>query len=171
MPLPPSRLLPTLLACTVCAAPSAVASDFYRQETAMSAETCQAALPAYDGAIRKRPLALVNEGTASAFITCGFSSSDEGRLTGSLELYLVNTASGYRAVSCTLVDGPISSLRPRLYVVRALAVAPGTTTQRITWSAGDPDLQVDGFVAPALSCALEPGTGISLSARTSLEQY
>ena len=34
------------------------------------AGACQAALPAYEGLIRKRPMAIQNEGVSTAFVTC-----------------------------------------------------------------------------------------------------
>lgn len=161
----PSRPLAILVfACGLCCAPGAPAQDFFRQETAMSAESCQAALPVYDGNIRKRPLAIVNEGAGGAFVTCAFSQAG-GRVTEGLRLHVVNNGTTFKAVSCTLVDGPQDNPGPRLHVVRALAVAPGGAPQAIAWLRSDPDLPSSGFVAPALSCLLEPGTGISMSER------
>ncbi len=44
-----------------------------RRFQANATSYCQAALPAFEGAIRKRPLAVQNEGTTNAFVTCSFT--------------------------------------------------------------------------------------------------
>jgi hypothetical protein len=67
---------------------------------------CQAALPSYEGQIRKRPLAIQNEGTAAAFITCSPSSlqyvpmQDFGH-----GVFLANNSAASVTVNCTAVMG------------------------------------------------------------------
>lgn len=62
---------PCVLAAAIVAAPAAVeAAPIERTLYVNASAHCQAALPVFDGLIRKRPLAVVNEGQAGAFVTC-----------------------------------------------------------------------------------------------------
>lgn len=70
--------LPAALCATLAAdlhAQAFVSRDRYLSSPAT--DICQAALPVYEGLIRKRPLAMTNEGTTTAFVTCSFT-----RITG-----------------------------------------------------------------------------------------
>jgi len=71
------NLLSVILAGVLVALVSTEASavDLERLSMANAVGRCQGALPNYEGAIRKRPLAVQNEGTGSAFVTCAFLSS------------------------------------------------------------------------------------------------
>lgn len=164
--LPMPTITALAIACAATFAAPAWADSFVREEIAMSAETCQAALPAFDGSIRKRPMALMNEGSGNSFVTCAFSGvNDVTPFTISLEIHVVNLDVTHRTVTCTLVDGRAGFNNP-LYVPRALSVAPGGQLQNISWTIGDSaETQVAGFVYPALSCVLPPKTGISFTSR------
>src|SRR5690554_342572 len=59
-----------LLAAGALAPQPAAALRVVAQATAI----CQGALPAFETQIRKRPLALQNEGEANAFVTCSFNN-------------------------------------------------------------------------------------------------
>ncbi len=57
------------------AAALALGSGYAPQANAVSMAAnatafCQTALPVFDGNVRKRPLAVTNEGTSNAFISC-----------------------------------------------------------------------------------------------------
>ena len=84
---------------------------------------CQAALPAYDGLIRKRPTAIRNEGTASAFVNCSMASV-EGVVHPFAEVIVTNATADSATVTCTIVTGRINS-DLRYYPV-TLEVAAGT---------------------------------------------
>ncbi|HST45355.1 MAG TPA: hypothetical protein VLK29_09045, partial [Luteimonas sp.] len=63
--------IPTLVACTTLLLAASVAQTARAEEYRQNATgLCQAALPAYDGLIRKRPVAIRNEGDAAAFVSC-----------------------------------------------------------------------------------------------------
>lgn len=66
---------------------------------------CQGALPNYEGNFRKRPLAVVNEGSTAAFLTCGIDNPDGDNGTNRVELYVVNRTGAAADISCTMVDG------------------------------------------------------------------
>ena len=65
---------------------------------------CQPALPYYEGNIRKRPLAIQNEGDASAFVNCSLVGTE--RSTGGLkdvQVVVTNMSAAPQVVSCTLI--------------------------------------------------------------------
>ena len=167
-----STCIALTIACSATFTAPVRAATFMREETAMSAETCQAALPAFDSNIRKRPLALMNEGSRSSFVTCAFAGvNDFIPFTLGIEIYLTNSDVTHHTITCTLVDGRTGFSNP-LYVPRALSVAPGGGLQKISWIRGDSaETQVAGFVYPAVSCVLAPKTGIRFSTRFYNEEH
>ena len=65
---------------------------------------CQAARPYYEGASRKRPLAIQNEGDESAYINCSLVGTE--RSTGGLQeaqVVVLNITDVPLEVSCTLI--------------------------------------------------------------------
>lgn len=78
----------------------------YRHWTVNAPAMCHPALPRYDGDVRKRPLAVVNEGTAPAFVTCSLPI-DMANTNGIEVAYIVlhNMGSGPATIACTGVYG------------------------------------------------------------------
>lgn len=68
---------------------------------------CQPSLPVFDGNIRKRPLAVVNEGASSAFVTCSFTTvgPELENLVERYQLFVSNTGPDTVEISCTGVGG------------------------------------------------------------------
>jgi hypothetical protein len=68
---------------------------------------CQSALPVFDGNIRKRPLAVANEGTSNAFVTCSFTTvgPELANLVESYKLFVSNAGTGTVDINCTGVGG------------------------------------------------------------------
>lgn len=119
--------------------------------------SCQSALPVFDGNIRKRPLAFVNEGTGSAFVPCdtdSFTVDAEGTFT-LISAYFGNNGTGRPSIGCTLVNvGAVATT----YVTKTTGpMAPGEGGF-ILWSTSDNDGEL--FRAPAVSCNLPPQTQI-----------
>lgn len=137
-------------------APTTITRDRFHHGPA----NCQPALPVFDGNIRKRPLAIGNEGSGNAFITCGFDDIDNGGSGYSgIGLYLVNQAGAPGVtVTCTLVNGIALNPGGVGYFTKTTdALAAGATTA-INWTIAD---NADAnFVAPALSCNLPAGVSI-----------
>lgn len=132
-----------------------------RTEVILPTENCQPALPAFDGNIRKRPLAMQNEGATTAFVTCSFVGVPNAtRSHTEVSVQLINTGSAPRQVACTLVDGQNGFTNPA-YVPKTTAVAGGATAF-LQWTSNTYETN---FVYPALSCALEPDTGIQYTYR------
>ncbi len=164
MPLLPRLIPPAVvfaLGITTLNAASAAIVD--RTETVMPAENCQPALPAYDGSIRKRPLAVQNEGGAIAFVTCGMKGAFAARpINRMVTITLVNTTPTPVAATCTLVDGRDLALSTPVFIPLTRTLSPAMPSTYF-WSPANNGGA--NFIYPALSCGLPPGIGISSSAR------
>ncbi|MEP6634666.1 MAG: hypothetical protein ABJA62_10715 [Luteimonas sp.] len=89
------------------------AADEVNEVGANATSNCQGALPNFEGNIRKRPLAVQNEGTASAFITCSFSTQYDTadiNQVGYFTLFFNNQTASAKNVTCTGVAGYASNL-------------------------------------------------------------
>jgi len=126
---------------------------------------CQGALPAFETAIRKRPLAVQNEGTSTAFVTCSFLSQGEPSFSfynfATAYVYVSSTSGSDIVVNCTGVAG--TTTQNSEYVVRS-ATAPANGNQiAIFWIAtdfaGSPDRFPSGLFS--VSCQLPPGAAIN----------
>ncbi|MEN1939986.1 hypothetical protein WCE41_01125 [Luteimonas sp. MJ246] len=134
---------------------------------AQATAICQGALPAFETRIRKRPLALQNEGGTNAFVTCSFNNpgnnSGGSRVTG-FTVYLQNTSSA-RTVSCTGVNSDAGANgSDALYATKSIRVPrdqDGSTA--LDFEPGD--FVAGAFVLPgdavSVSCNLLPGIGIT----------
>lgn len=130
-------------------------------EISMAVDRCQPALPAFDAAFRKRPLAMQNESTSPAFVTCGFTGGFSApRLVSYVSVGLVSNATAGISVTCTLVDYQGGAGAPR-YFTRTALVPPGATAE-IGWDEGDNDGQ--RFIYPATSCNIPGGLGVAWTA-------
>lgn len=145
----------TLLA-GLAAASAAHALDRPILAQANGSGACQAALPNYEGQIRKRPLALQNEGTLAAFVTCSPLSLMGNPLhTSGHGLTLVNMTNGELQVSCTGVNGPVfgATYMPKTVVV------PANGTAALNWLEADGVSELN-MHAISMSCSIPPGIGI-----------
>ena len=146
-------------AAAILAAPAASAAVVERQEVRLGVRDCQGALPAFEGALRKRPLAIQNEGTIPAFVTCAFEGTNSGQ-PGSkrIRVLLRNFGAAAVDVSCTLVDGGPGIFLPT-YFTQVTTVAPGPTTIIFaTWTRADNG--GNPYTYPAVSCNLPPNVAI-----------
>jgi len=111
---------------------SAALVDKYGTMAASGA--CQAALPNYEGNFRKRPLAVANEGTAAAFLTCGVTNYG-GSSSSRVELAGVNRSAAAGDISCTMVDGVIdASLGFANYYPQTIAAVATNSTYYFQWT-------------------------------------
>ncbi len=156
------QLLCVSAALAVAAAsPTADAARLTKTHGGTGSANCQGALPSYEGAIRKRPLAVQNEGSTDAFVTCAFSITagavTEARL-------VVSTLGGVDVtVRCTGVNGQVGN--EPIYANRSVvAPASGATTALVFTGAS-----FGGTAGPffprgplvSMSCALPPGAAIN----------
>lgn len=150
-----------LVGAAAVAAPAHAASDY-----ANAVAICQGALPAFEGSLRKRPLAIANEGTAQAFVSCSLPIEQTAHQGNAIVgVALVNRSAGLVAVACTMVDGTapelIGAIPPTLYPKNiALAAGEGNS---ILWQATDFELDTFSKVA-SVSCSLPPGVEIAAMA-------
>lgn len=138
----------------------ASALDFQVGATASSPALCQPALPSFDGLIRKRPLAVQNEGSANAFVSCAFNGDYlDNSGVSEVTVYLINNNAVPTTVNCTLVNshaGGLYAAYPKSVEVPANSPGGLSTVQWTTADRGGANFS--RWVS--LSCQLPPGTGL-----------
>jgi hypothetical protein len=150
--------------------PAAQADTTSRTEVQLAAGACQAALPAYEGQIRKRPLALQNEGTASAFVTCALASPGYGNAEGFANLValaVINVGGAPATLNCTLVDAR-NLFNDPVYLPKSIAIPTGGNASLLQWTSSENGGEL--FAFPAISCNLPVGVGINATLRVYAEE-
>ena len=155
MRFPAVSIVATLALCAASgasAAPAVISSG--------PANYCKPALPAFEGLVRTRPLAVQNEGTGVAFITCSMGSVRELGTdvdTVEYEITVSNNSSQQREIICTavaaLAGGSVDT------ETRGVSLAPGASAL-LEW--GNEDF--NGVAIPLVvsySCQLPPGGAIN----------
>jgi len=135
--------------------------------TAQAVAVCQGALPSFEGAIRKRPLAIQNEGSSNAFVTCALNNTGYNAGTtfiSTVLIYAQNLNSSSRSITCTAVNSSATTSPDSLYVTRTVSVSPSDTNSTLIEFAaadfpGSPAALPGDTVS--VSCNLVPGTGIT----------
>jgi len=132
---------------------------------ANAAARCQGALPNYEGNLRKRPLGVINEGTAPAFATCAFEIDNLQKEPVGVDsgvdyfgVFLSNFGTTAATVTCTGVAGFETGTVQ--YASKGVLVPANLSGQgAIFFTAAD----FGGSIFPltAVSCQLPPGTGIN----------
>jgi len=163
---------PLLFAASLTAALSALsASGDVRAGTSTTTATdnCNGALPGYEGALRKRPLGISNEGTVHAFVSCG-SAVNESESDGSTSavVFMINRGAAAQAVTCTFVDGlPVefsafsSSLPVAVFRTKAIAILPGVMNF-IQWTPSEFGLDVFSKYG-SFTCDIPPKVEINVA--------
>lgn len=148
-----------LFLATLLALPAAGhAGTLADSRVTLAAGACQTALPVFDGLVRKRPLAVQNEGTSGTFVTCGLEGKTGAQPSSTVIFVgLVNNSSSPATVSCTLVDGR-NAISDPIYLPKSVELPANTPIAELSWSSAD--AEGANFIYPAVSCALPPGTGI-----------
>ena len=156
-PLLAALALPLLLAGN-----TADAAVKNRVVTSHAVGNCQPATKVADGSIRKRALAVVNEGDTTGFVTCAFASPipnvDES--VSLLRMFVGNQSNVTKSMTCTLVGG-IDGALDNQFQGNNLGVAPNVRTE-FEWPAS----VFNNGKFPSVfsvSCALEPGMKILVS--------
>lgn len=125
---------------------------------------CQAAMPAYEGMIRKRPLAVVNEGEDQVFVTCALTSEEVSLNLQGFSTRLSNGSGVAATVTCTAVVG--DELATASYIPKSITLAPGSAGN-LTWTGAD----AGGLFTSrsvALSCNLPPWVALNRNRLTTL---
>lgn len=158
-----------LLAACAAALPLAAqaqARSIIQSQVMLSADNCQAALPAFDGNIRKRPMAMQNEGASAAFITCAFKGLPwDPRTVGNdvLGVALSTQTAQTVSVTCTLANGTRAA--DAGYVTKTKTVYPGIANL-LLWTPPEFGFSYGtGLDFAAMSCSLPPGASILYTLR------
>jgi hypothetical protein len=150
----------TTLAVQFAFSASALAVTKSRVLGAGPTALCQSALPVYDGLIRKRPLAVQNEGTKSAYVTCSFVTQDVKTITYA-EVWAASNDGTPKTLTCVGVTGFQSG--PNQYVALAVDLPANGVQQDIGW---DPFMFTGGsstFPSShfSISCLVAPGVSLN----------
>lgn len=133
-----------------------------------AADACNGALPGFEGALRKRPLGIANEGASSAFVTCSFTNGYN--LTGIIDgvVFLTNRRPTAVDVSCTFVNGVVAEARqvnPDLplptYFPITITLEAGQFAPAAVYAS---DYEIETFAMPYMNvnCSIPPGVEMNL---------
>jgi hypothetical protein len=164
MQISPKLAALAILSITLVASTHDLAAADARRFVAKNAGAiCQPALPSGVGSnIRIRPLALQNEGTANAFVSCNFDggSSLFSPRTQSVSLGLLNRTGVDVNITCTLVNGlDTGTAIDAEYVPRTTQVEAHSGSL-VEFVVADLNGTPDAIHSPNISCMLPAGTGI-----------
>lgn len=156
-----STLFPAALALALSAiAPGAHASPGV--VSSGPANYCRPALPAFDGLVRTRPLAMQNEGNSTAFVTCSMGSLREFGTqadTVEYEVTVSNNSNQQMEIVCTAVAGRVGAPAGIQSSTKGFSLAPGDSGL-FEWNNDD----FTGATIPLVvsySCKLPPGGAIN----------
>lgn len=151
-----------IVACCSFGSPAA-AVDKEMEMSANASANCQGALPNFEGSVRKRPLAVQNEGSSAAFVTCSFVNEydiDDQRQISYYGAWFTNNGTSAATVSCTGVagyeTGSQNTFNSKSVVVAANAAAQAQIFFRPEDNGGN-----GYYPLVSLSCNLPPGVGIN----------
>jgi hypothetical protein len=157
-----SRITAIAALATCLVAAPAIGVEKTMETSANATANCQGALPNFEGAIRKRPLAVQNEGSAASFVSCSFSSeydTEAQRPVSYFGAFFTNGSATARTVTCTGVAGYDTG--DNTYVSKSVTVAPNRLEQAdIFFVPGD----IGGagyYPLVSMSCNIPPGVGIN----------
>lgn len=143
-----------------CVCGAAQAEVFQRTALVNATGVCNGSLPSYEGALRKRPTGIANEGTSNAFVGCSMTGDETNAGSHGFFAYFVNRGAQARTINCTFVDGVAADfgIYPAQYYPQSVEVEPGAPTA-MNWA---PE-EGEAFTALAnLNCTLPPGTEINI---------
>jgi hypothetical protein len=144
----------------VMAAPAHAALEV-NEVGANATSLCQGALPSFEGSLRKRPLALQNEGVSNAFVTCSFSTQydvSDTRQIGYFGVFFNNRTNAAANVTCTGVAG-YNANTTNTFLSKTVSV-PANGDASIFFAPAD-NGGVGFYPLVNVSCNLLPGIGIA----------
>jgi len=156
-----NKLSSVLLAATAVLfmSGSALAVTVDRTQTQYGAGACQGNLPVSATQLRARPLAIKNEGTSNAFISCSLPADDYfGALNDFNGVALTNSTGAAVNVSCTLVTGNIDF--PVTFFPKTVSVAANSLGV-VSWSPAADNGNAPFDNSLNYSCSVPPGVEIN----------
>lgn len=135
------------------------AAEVAREDVRAAADICRPALPVFDGLVRTRPLALVNESSSVAWVTCAVTGDIIGRTTAIEVVFSGGSSRGTR--TCTLVSWRATT--GGTTGISAVGYHTASTLagwdSRIRWTHANHNGGAK-YASAAISCPLAPGDGI-----------
>ncbi|MEP6634228.1 MAG: hypothetical protein ABJA62_08450 [Luteimonas sp.] len=159
----PSACSAALLAATFGLAFAGDAQALTRQRRFFqnATGTCQSALPVFDGQIRKRPLALQNEGTTSAFVSCSLMGPNSSAVDIILiQVFADNSTATPVALTCTLITG-LSKFGTPQSLPKTITMPANSGVNGFVWTRADNGGAPFNNFTINVSCNLPVGTGLS----------
>lgn len=121
---------------------------------------CQGSLPSFEGALRKRPLGINNEGTTTSFVSCSLRAPLGEIDVETITVLLTNRSGNAVDVSCTLIDGTAPPVGQPRYQTKSVAI--GTNAYQLVGWTREADNGGESYAIPNLNCALKPGVEINI---------
>jgi hypothetical protein len=118
---PTAFLLLALAAASACA--SASTTDVLQNENGNAMNNCRGALPVHEASLRSRPLALVNESGAPAYVNCAFRAPTNSAGQEAFGAVLHNYGEATVSVNCVGVIGVDDG--QATYIARTVSIGPG----------------------------------------------
>lgn len=132
---------------------AATSTRYYSQN---GGSACTGALPTYEGALRKRPKAIANEGTTTAYITCSALNTEASPDPSLVWAYFTNRNATPATVNCTMVDGN------EFYGSTAFPLSKVYAAGEFSIMLWEPTAPATAFRSSvSLSCALPPGVELN----------
>ena len=132
-----------------------VRREFYQN----GGSACTGALPTFEGSLRKRPKAIGNEGTTTAFVTCSAVANDlSSEKPQQVFASFTNNTSISVNVNCSLING--DAFYGSIATPQTMSLPPGTLTY-MEWSPVSPAPTLPNYSAN-ISCALPPGVELDI---------
>lgn len=161
------RTLLALAATIVGLSTASLPATTHAADWAGAVDHCQGSLPSFEGALRKRPLGIANEGSTTAFIGCSMRM-DTNKRAADVTVVFINRSAGPMTVNCTLVSGMALPFPfyPPVYVSKSREIT-GVNYGGLTWTIEDNGGST--YRLPNLNCQLPPGVEINAIQVTSVD--
>ncbi len=138
-------------------------------------DMCNGALPGYEGALRKRPLAIANEANANAFVTCSFTNGYNNAGIYDAVVFATNRGDSAATINCTFVNGVVPEVQqyapdfplPTYYPV-SVELEPGQFAPVAVLAE---NYGIETFATPLMNvnCSVPPGVELNLVGQDYLE--
>jgi len=148
---------------------SAGAAELARVDVQGATGMCKAATSAFAAGTRYRPLAVANESSSNAFVTCNWQGDDRTgsvRAAKRLSVVVSNFHTAPQSVTCTLVNGhQTGGLTFASYVAKTVSIPAGGFAE-LAWVPGEvANSKPSGIDRPSLSCSLPPQAALQHTRR------
>lgn len=160
----PISVIVSAMLATTLTIPTADAATQNRRTFDAAVGVCQGALPNFEGSLRKRPMAVANEGISTAFVSCAPHMSTIFSVGGATNpgadhvwILFRNRTGAPTTANCSLVTSDGLGVAD-ITIAKSVAVPAGSWVE-MQWNATADNGGIN-FRLPAFSCSLPPGTDI-----------